>query len=172
MKLPPESYVPLDHSNREHIKHIINTRWKKHRVGLILSLLAPLLLLAMWHVLACLFVYVIVIIFNVINTRRRFSDLYADLKRGEKLIIPFHPYPYCIPEVGRYYIQTNIDFYPYITIDKETYYWMDSTQVLYMEVAPKSHIIFNINAEEPPPVGETHPMLKTPSQIKERKRWN
>lgn len=169
--LPKETYVPFDHSNREHINHIINTRWRKHRVNLVISMLAPLVFLAIaWPV--CIFVYIVVIIVNIVHTRKKFGDLYADLKRGEKLVIPFHPYPYCIPEVGRYYIQTNIDFYPYITIDKETYYWMDSTQVLYMEVAPKSHIIFNINAEEPPPVGETHPMLKTPSQVKDRKRWN
>lgn len=169
--LPPQTYVPFDHSNREHIKHIINTRWRGCRIMVIISLILPLLFVFQWYG-ALILAYAISCLSNFIYLTRRFKNLYADLKQGEKLVIPFHPYPYCIPEVGRYYIQTNIDFYPYITIDKETYYWMDSTQVLYMEVAPRTHIIFDISAEEPPPVGETHPMLKTPSQVKERKRWN
>ena len=92
--------------------------------------------------------------------------MFDDKKRGEKLVIPFYANPYCIPEVSRYYIKTDIPLYPYITIDRETYYWMDPSQVLYMEVAPKSEIIFNISAEEVPDFGEAHPILKMPSQRK------
>lgn len=168
--LPPETYVPFDHANREHINHIIDTRWRKFRPMMIISLLVPLV--AIGAPFICLFAYIIAICYNLLSYNKRFSALYADKKRGEKLVIPFHPYPYCIPEVGRYYIKTNMSFYPYISIDKETYQWMDSSQVLYMEIAPKSEIIFNISAEEAPVIGETHPMLKTPSQLKDRSRWN
>jgi hypothetical protein len=167
--LPPETYVPFNHSNREHINHIINVRWRRHRVTMICTMLAPLVLVA--RPMLCIFFYTVVIIFNLVYYDKRFGALRADRKRGEKLIIPFHPYPYCIPEVGRYYIKTNISIYPYITIDKETYMWMSSDQVLYMEVAPKSEIIFNISAEEVQN-GTTIPMLKTPSQVRDRKRWN
>ncbi len=167
--LPPEAYVPFDESNKEHINNIINTRWKKHKFNLIISMTLPLV--AVMIPAICIFVYVVVIIYNIISTRNRFSALYADRKRGEKLVIPFHPYPYCIPDVGRYYIKTNISIYPYISIDQQTYYWMNSDQVLYMEVAPKSEIIFNISAEEAPS-GENIAILNTPSQSQDRKRWN
>ncbi len=170
MLLPPETYVPFDHANREHINHIIYTRWRKYRPILIVSYIVGLA--GLIYMPLFIIGYIFISVAHAIAISKRFSGLYADRKRGEKLIIPFHPYPYCIPEVGRYYIKTNIDFYPYITIDKETYYWMDPTQILYMEVAPKSEIIFNISAEEASPVGETHPMLKTPSQVRDRKRWN
>lgn len=170
MMLPPETYVPFDHSNREHINHIINTRWRKFRYLMIPSLLLPIVTIGM--PIICISLYAGIIIYNLVSYNKRFGALYADRKRGEKLVIPFHPYPYCIPEVGRYYIKTNMSFYPYISIDKETYQWMSSDQVLYMEIAPKSEIIFNISAEEAPVIGETHPMLKTPSQVKDRTRWN
>lgn len=168
--LPPEKYVPFDHSNAEHINHIIHTRWRNYRPIIIISYIVGLVTLI--YIPLFIAAYILISISHAIAISKRFSALYADKKRGEKLVIPFHPYPYCIPEVGRYYIQTNIDFYPYITIDKDTYYWMDTNQVLYMEVAPKSNIIFDISAEEAPEVGETHPMLKTPSQVRDRKRWN
>jgi hypothetical protein len=167
--LPPESYVPFDDSNREHINNIIHARWRKHRPLLFISLAIPLISIGVPVV--CAFFYLIVIIFNIVHANGRFRNLYADLKRDEKLIIPFHPYPYCIPDVGRYYIKTNISIYPYISIDQETYYWMNTEQILYMEVAPKSEVIFSITAEEAP-AGEVIPMLETPSQSNDRKRWN
>ena len=167
--LPPQTYVPFDDTNREHLNNIIHTRWRKHRPIMIVTLILPIIAIGVPAV--CIFFYLVMILFNIGYFNSRFRNLYADRKKGEKLVIPFHPYPYCIPDVGRYYIKTNISIYPYISIDKDTYYWMNSDQVLYMEVAPKSEIIFNITAEEAEGTIVT-PQLETPSQLKDRKRWN
>ena len=167
--LPPQTYVPFDDTNREHLNNIIHTRWRKHRPIMIITLIIPII--AIGVPVVCIFFYLVMILFNIGYFNSRFRNLYPDRKKGEKLVIPFHPYPYCIPDVGRYYIKTNISIYPYISIDKDTYYWMNSDQVLYMEVAPKSEIIFNITAEEAEGTIVT-PQLETPSQLKDRKRWN
>jgi hypothetical protein len=144
--LPPPSFVPFDDSNREHIGRIIDARWQKHRKHLLVSYMLPLVSLPLPEL--CLFIYTIVTLINIGYTMNRFRSLYADRKKDRKLRIPFHPEPYCIPETGHCYVRTNIIHFPYFPVDKETYYWMDPSQVLYLEMAPKSKILFDIMPED------------------------
>ena len=37
--LPPQTYVPFDDTNREHLNNIIHTRWRKHRPIMIITLI-------------------------------------------------------------------------------------------------------------------------------------
>jgi hypothetical protein len=192
--LPAPSYVPLDDTNRQHLDHVIRVRWRKQRKTLLLSFSLPLLFgaipavfvtLTRWNVLnvpdtisvflqalafLCYPVLLIVVVANVSLIIGRFRLLYIDRKNGKKLRIPFHPHPYCIPELGRFYVKTNISRHPFIPIDQETYYWLNEDQVLYMDLAPKSKILFDIKTDYDLGIIPLAEEITTPSQVKERMR--
>lgn len=185
--LPARSYISLDETNIAHLDGVISQRWRKQRKTLLISFSLPLafgVLPALFRAFSgidlenpadalakflatlqflCLPVLLLVAFANLMLISKKFRHLYADKKAGKKLCIPFHPYPYCIPELKRFYIKTNIVEYPYIPVDQQTYYWMNTDQVLFMELAPKSKVLFDIKAEEAYPVNGMVVTPQTPS---------
>jgi hypothetical protein len=168
--LPPSSLVDLTDADRLILARTLAQKWKKQKRTMLFSLLLPVIFGGIPAIFvglswagryslsdgvagfmgALIFlsypVLFIAIAANIILLLTGFRALYADRKSGKKLRIPFHPEPYCIPDVGRYYVKTNISQHPHFPISREAYSWMNSSQVLYLEMAPRSKVLFDVKA--------------------------